>query len=131
MGKYHILNDTDAVCTYCHRPFIIPDKSCWAYRIKPASGSIKYFCTWSCLQAHRRGKEVKHMTLGAAIKKNREARGWSLHHCAVMAGVDVKTLKLYESDKVRPGYASLCKICAGFGLTPNDLIPDTDYKDRS
>lgn len=69
------------------------------------------------------------MTIGDIIRKTREEKGLSRHKLSILSDVDGVVIKKVEDGSHHPSYWTLCQLCKGFGVTPNDLIPESDYKE--
>lgn len=67
--------------------------------------------------------------LGKNIQMYREAKGISKREMAKLCKLPRTTYRDIESGDIKnPTLFNICKLCRGFNLTPNDLIPKEFWK---
>lgn len=56
-------------CTECEREIITHGAECWAYKINPPKGRMKYFCSWKCMRKYeeKHKKEKKDLIAEAVV----------------------------------------------------------------
>lgn len=64
--------------------------------------------------------------LGDAIKRMREAKGWSQQVFAVKAGIAIRTVSYAETNKSKPSYEVLCAMADALGCSLDELRQDYD-----
>ena len=62
--------------------------------------------------------------LGEKIKSLREQKDWSISFCAKQLGIDSKTWKDWEENKVTPRVFFICCMAELFAVTTDELLRD-------
>ena len=68
--------------------------------------------------------------LGKNVRMYREERGISQREMAKICELPRTTYRDIEDGKIRnPTLNNICKLCKGFGISPNELIPRKYWKE--
>ena len=65
------------------------------------------------------------MTIGEAMKKAREDKGWSQNRLSIKSGIHVQCISQWERDKVFPTIINLIPIADALDVTLDELVGRT------
>lgn len=65
-------------------------------------------------------------TFGENLKKIIDKNNWTYQECADIIGTSKQTISNYINEVSTPKYSDVIEFCIKLGVTPNDLMWDSD-----
>lgn len=112
----HVLRGATLVCPHCYQPHCVAHygphvETCPGYDTMPPAGP------------QRPAHPPVTTALGAAIRRRRQAKGWSQRELGAQVGLSANAITRYEQGRYQVRANTLARIAEALDCTMNDLMP--------